>query len=230
MRDKFFRFPHTPHVSWLAAGTPRDDKVLTPSEAAEILSHPVVLEEKLDGANLGLSVGSEGSLKAQNRGAYLQPPFSGQFGRLNAWIERHEDDLFDLLGTHLIAFGEWCAARHSLDYSELPDWWLLFDIYDRREQRFWSTARRNDWAAALGLSTVPEVHRGIVDLQDLVQLTERTSSRYRNGGVEGLIVRSENALWLHARAKLVRSDFTQRLSEHWSRRKIDWNRLMAPTG
>ena len=65
-------------------------------------------------------------------------------------LAAHEDKLFDALGTHLVAFGEWCAARHSLDYATLPDWWMLFDVYDRQEQRFWSTTRRNAMAMNKG--------------------------------------------------------------------------------
>ena len=146
----FFRFPHTPHIAWLASGAPRDDKVLSPDEAAELLEGEVVIEEKLDGANLGLSVSPDGVLRAQNRGQYLAQPFHGQFARLTPWLAVHEDRLFDALGAHLIAFGEWCAAQHSLDYAALPDWWLVFDVYDRTTGRFWSTARRNIWAAHLG--------------------------------------------------------------------------------
>ena len=71
----FFRFPHTPHIAWLAAGVPRDDKLLSPAEATELLAGEVVLEEKLDGANLGFSVSPEGQVRAQNRGQYLAPPF-----------------------------------------------------------------------------------------------------------------------------------------------------------
>ena len=124
MSDDFFRFPHTPHIAWLATGAPRDDKVLSPAEAEDILSGPVVLEEKLDGANLGFSVSPDGVLRAQNRGQYLPQPFHGQFARLGPWLAAHEDKLFDALGPHLVAFGEWCAARHSLDYATLPDWWV----------------------------------------------------------------------------------------------------------
>ena len=54
----FFRFPHTPHIAWLAPGVPRDDKVLSPADAAEVLAGEVVVEEKLDGANLN-GAGSE---------------------------------------------------------------------------------------------------------------------------------------------------------------------------
>ncbi len=135
----FFRFPHTPHFAWLGKGEPRDDKVLSLTEAGALLAAEVVVEEKLDGANLGFSVGIDGVVRVQNRGQYLTPPFGGQFARLVPWLAAHEDALFDALDIHLIVFGEWCAARHSLDYTALPDWWLVFDIYDRHEARFWIT-------------------------------------------------------------------------------------------
>ena len=93
----FFRFPHTPHIAWLASGAPRDDKVLSPDEAAELLAGDVVIEEKLDGANLGLSVSPDGVLRAQNRGQYLVQPVHGQFARLGDWLQTHEDRLFDSL-------------------------------------------------------------------------------------------------------------------------------------
>ena len=221
----FFRFPHTPHIAWLASGAPRDDKVLSPCEVAELLSCDVVIEEKLDGANLGLSVSSDGVLRAQNRGQYLLQPFHGQFARLGPWLAAHEDRLFDALGTHLIAFGEWCAARHSLDYASLPDWLLVFDVYDRVTGRFWSTARRDAWAAQLGLMTVPRLHTGHVDVRQLREWVHVRRSQFRQGPLEGLVIRRENADWLEQRAKLVRADFTQAIEGHWRSRALQWNHV-----
>ena len=86
----FFRFPHTPHIAWLAPGVPRDDKVLSPADAAEVLAGEVVVEEKLDGASLGFSVSPEGQVRPQNRGQYLAPPFHGQFARLGPWLAAHD--------------------------------------------------------------------------------------------------------------------------------------------
>ena len=59
--SEFFRFPHTPHVAWLGHGLPRDDKVMSALEAEAFLAHPVVVEEKVDGANLGFSVDASGN-------------------------------------------------------------------------------------------------------------------------------------------------------------------------
>src|SRR5690606_2076140 len=49
---EFFRFPQTPHLAWLGEGQPRDDKVLTPDEVDALLAGEVVVEEKVDGANI----------------------------------------------------------------------------------------------------------------------------------------------------------------------------------
>lgn len=223
----FFRFPHTPHIAWLADGEPRDDKVLSQAEAQALLANEVVLEEKLDGANLGFSLGTDGVLRAQNRGQYLAVPHAGQFARLPAWLAQHGDDVAAVLTPDLMLFGEWCAARHSLDYSALPDWLMVFDMYDRKVGKFWSTPRRNDLASAIGLATVPELNRAKLTLAQLKLLLTTQSSRYRAGPVEGIVIRSESVDWCEGRAKLVRPDFPQAITEHWRKRGIEWNRLAA---
>ncbi len=225
MESNFFRFPHTPHLAWLGASTPRDDKVLSPAEAQALLAGEVVVEEKLDGANLGFSLAPDGTLRAQNRGQYLTEPHAGQFARLPAWLAQHGQALHDALTPALILFGEWCAARHSLDYTALPDWWLLFDVYDRSSNLFWSTARRDALAAATGWATVPQLARGTCTLAALRRQVSETPSRYRGGPLEGMVIRRESALWCEARAKLVRADFTQTIDTHWRRRSLEWNRL-----
>ncbi|QNT25380.1 RNA ligase family protein [Ralstonia solanacearum] len=226
MNTDFFRFPHTPHLAWLGQGEPRDDKVLSTTEAQALLASVVVVEEKMDGANLGLALASDGNLRTQNRGQYLTEPHAGQFARLPAWLAQHGSALRSALTPNVILFGEWCAARHSLDYSSLPDWLLLFDVYDRATGRFWSTPRRNAFALSAGLATVPRVATGKTTVAALKQLVTTTPSRYRQGPLEGVVVRRESAEWCEARAKLVRPDFTQAIETHWRKRRIEWNRVM----
>ena len=222
----FFRFPTTPHLAWLGGGaTPREDKVLTPTEAAELLAGEVVVEEKLDGANLGWSLDADGSLRAQNRGQYLTHPHAGQFARLPAWEAIHGQALREALTPELILFGEWCAARHSLEYTLLPDWFLVFDVYDRASGAFWSTARRDALAAHIGVATVPQVLSGRTSLAELERILAEWPSRYRSGPMEGVVVRHQADGHTVARAKLVRADFTQAIEGHWRNRAIEWNRV-----
>lgn len=229
MEHAFFRFPHTPHLAWLGEGHPRDDKVLSLVQANEFLSDAVVVEEKLDGANLGFSVDSDGRLQAQNRGQYLIEPFSGQFARLRAWLDLRADALASAVSRHdVILFGEWCAARHSLAYDRLPDWFMVFDVYERASGRFWNSDRRDAFAQDLDLGHVPKLAYGHLSLADLQLVLVQRSSLFRDGMLEGVVIRRESAQWCEARAKLVRPDFVQTIGEHWRRRALEWNRIGPP--
>ncbi|HXF08053.1 MAG TPA: RNA ligase family protein [Candidatus Acidoferrales bacterium] len=225
----FFRFPHTPHLAWLGPGTPRDDKVLAPGAAQALLAGEVVVEEKLDGANLGLSLAPDGSLRAQNRGQYLYEPHAGQFARLAAWLAQHEAALRAVLTPELILFGEWCAFTHSIAYTALPDWFIGFDVYDRTSGRFWSQARRNALLQRVGIAQVPEVARGRLTLPALERLLKEAPSAFGAPHVEGFVLRHDVGDWCEARAKLVRADFVQAIDTHWRRRAPAHNRLALPT-
>lgn len=220
----FFRFPHSPHVAWLGQGKPRDDKVLAPHEVSDLLAGEVVVEEKVDGANLGFSVGDDGVLRGQNRGSYLDLDApQGQWQPLKRWLSTRRHALVDMLGANLMLFGEWCYAVHSVRYARLPDWFLAFDVYDRSAGEFWSVDRRNEFAEELDVATVPELGRGRFTVESLKSLLGR--SRVTDGPAEGLYVRREVGGVLTTRAKLVRAEFVQAIAEHWSKRAIEENQL-----
>jgi hypothetical protein len=222
----FFRFPHTPHIAWLGAGQPRDDKVLVPDEVQPILSQDVVVEEKVDGANVGFSVDEDGNLQLQNRGTFLtQDGCHPQFKPIWRWLQPRGYALAEVLFPDLMLFGEWCYGVHSVRYSRLPDWLLAFDIYDRGAGRFFSTARRDELFAQLGLAAVPRLGSGLFDLAGLRTLLGQ--SRVGDVPAEGLYLRVDDGDWLAARAKLVRPEFVQSMGEHWSQRTFESNRLAS---
>lgn len=221
---EFFRFPHTPHIAWLGNDKPRDDKVLSSREAQSILAGDVVVEEKIDGANVGISVDESGILRAQNRGSYLTPSASHpQFKPLFTWLEAHRSRLSDALFPNLILFGEWCWAMHSVHYTRLPDWFLAFDVYDRARGMFWSVARRDALVLELELRAVPHLDAGRFTLAALTALLG--PSQLTDGPAEGLYIRRDEGDHLAARAKLVRPEFVHSIGEHWSRRVIRPNEL-----
>ena len=221
----FFRFPHTPHLAWLGETPPRDDKVLSRSEVDALLAGPVTVEEKLDGANLGVSMGVNGVLRFQNRGQYLVTPYTGQFSRLAGWAAQHTQILEAVLTPGLILFGEWLAARHSISYTGLPDWFVAFDVHDAGEGGFWSGDRRDGLAGQLGLPTPPCLLRGRSSLPALRDVVTQGSSRFGAAALEGLVVRRDGKRLNEARAKLVRPGFTQAIGEHWRHRTLEWNQV-----
>jgi ATP-dependent RNA circularization protein (DNA/RNA ligase family) len=223
MEDDFFKFPHTPHLDWLSSAPVRHDKVLSPAEARELLEGEVLVEEKVDGANLGISVGPGGELRAQNRGSYLGTRAAPQFQPLWPWLEAQRSRLVDALGPNLMLFGEWCFAVHSVRYETLPDWFLAFDVYDKQAGRFWSSARRDALTESLGLARVPVVARGHFTVEGVKKLLGTSS--LTPAPMEGVYLRHDEGDWLLARAKLVRPEFVQAIEEHWSSRPLERNHL-----
>ena len=221
--DDFFKFPHTPHLAWLSSRAPREDKVLSPPEVRDLLSAEVLVEEKVDGANLGISIAPSGALRVQNRGSYLGSRAHPQFQPLWPWLEVRRHQLIDALGNHLMLFGEWCFAVHSVRYEALPDWFLAFDVYDRSARRFWSSQRRDALVQSLGLAQVPMLARGRYTLDELCRMLG--TSRLTRAPMEGLYVRRDEGDFLAARAKLVRPEFIQAIEEHWSSRPLTRNTL-----
>jgi ATP-dependent RNA circularization protein (DNA/RNA ligase family) len=192
--------------------------VWTRAEAEAFLRNPVVVEEKVDGANLGISFDSDGNLLVQNRGSLLERGTKGQFAPLWTWLTGHEATLFDALENRLILFGEWCYARHSIHYTRLPDWFLAFDVFDKREKRFLSTARRDEIVSSMHLATVPKVTSGVLSLGE-VSRSIGLSSLYE-GPMEGVYLRQESESWLIQRAKVVRPEFVEQIGAHWSKQPL----------
>ncbi|MDR1873927.1 MAG: RNA ligase family protein [Synergistaceae bacterium] len=227
MNTHFFKFPSTPHLATLPGVDVRGDKVLSLQERDEFLQHELVIEEKVDGANLGISFDAEGNVHAQNRGAYLHLPGAGQWKPLEQWLTRRIDSLFEHLSDRIILFGEWCYAQHSVFYDRLPDWFLGFDLYDKQMDRFFSSERRDDLFRKMCINQVPIIARGCFTYMELEEML--AESRLTAQPAEGLYFRFDQGDWLVLRAKLVRAEFIQSLEQHWSRSIIKPNRLCLRT-
>ncbi len=225
VNESFLKFPCTPHLATLPGVEIRGDKVLTANERSAFLSRDLTVEEKVDGANLGISFDSSGNMRAQNRGGYLQLPGSGQWRTLKDWLKLRADGLFDTLIDRYILFGEWCYARHSVCYSRLPDWFLGFDVYDRQAARFLSVARRNALCSKMDVAGVPVVARGRFSFEELVKLLAK--SALADQPAEGIYLRSDSGKWLAQRAKVVCPEFLGSLDAHWSRSVVEPNRLLV---
>jgi ATP-dependent RNA circularization protein (DNA/RNA ligase family) len=227
MCEGFIKFPRTPHLVWPIDRPPKDDRVLSAAESVQFLLGTVIVEEKVDGANIGLSLDAEGTIRAQNRGAWIERGAHPQFQPLWAWIGDKHSVLTEILRPDRILFGEWCFAVHSVRYDRLPDWFLAFDVFDCLAGRFWSTARRDRLLEASGICRVPLLSAGHTSLATLQEILQSEVSRVGSHGLEGLYVRRDTAEWLEGRAKLVRSEFLLAIDEHWSSRSLERNKIIA---
>ncbi|THW08064.1 hypothetical protein D6D25_07971, partial [Aureobasidium pullulans] len=114
-RPFIHKFPRTRHL-YNAGSATRDDLILTSSDAEAFLdsSDPSItlsIEEKVDGANLGISLDSSGNFKVQNRSHYVNSKSHAQFKKLDRWLEDHYEGLITVLQVDepgkWILYGEW---------------------------------------------------------------------------------------------------------------------------
>ncbi|UGT64003.1 RNA ligase family protein [Nocardia asteroides] len=218
---EFVRFPSTPYLVTPQGVDVRDDKALEENEQTAFLAGPLHVEEKVDGQNLGISVGTDG-LRFQTRGSYVH--LGGRhFRGLSTWIEPRRHRLTEALGDDLILFGEWCAVMHSVRYDLLPDWFLVFDVYDTTTRRFWDPDMRNALAEDIGLHTVPFLGCGHFTLGELARLIRQSQVGHEQ--MEGVVARASTSDERQRRAKLVRPDFVQSIEKHWMTKPHTMNRL-----
>jgi hypothetical protein len=155
------KYPRTPHIagSRLQPG----DEDMDQAPLSELFGLRVVVEEKVDGANCGISFGPSGELLLQSRGHYLRGgPRERQFNLLKTWASGLETALFEALEDRYIVYGEWLYAKHTVFYDALPHYFLEFDVFDRQTQRFLSTSARKDVLKGLPIHSVPVLYDGLI--------------------------------------------------------------------
>jgi hypothetical protein len=162
------KYPRTRHVegSRLQDG----DHDLTAVPFREIAGRYLVVEEKLDGANSGISFTSAGELRLQSRGHFLTGgPRERHFAPLKAWASAVQHRLWERLGGRYVMYGEWLYAKHTMFYDALPHYFCEFDVLDLEDGTFLSTQRRRELLEGLPVVSVPVLHEGSLD--DLKELT-----------------------------------------------------------
>ena len=152
------KFPRTRHIFDAGGGgVSRDDLVMTSREAADFLKGKVLtVEEKVDGANLGISISKNFTIRVQNRSHFVTSSSHRQFSTLDSWLSEHSVSLFEVLKPEkTILFGEWLYAKHSIHYTRLPSYFVAFDIYDTEESKFYTRREREKKLEGTGIPSVP---------------------------------------------------------------------------
>jgi len=233
--DTFIKYPRTPHM-FGSRGTD-DDKHLDRGESSELIAdRSLIVEEKLDGTNVGIHFTTAGRMVLQCRGHEITEGMHAQYDLFKQWTMGKRPVLETMLSDRLILFGEWLFARHSLHYRRLPHYFFEFDIYDKQSGDFLDLETRLMLLEGTGILTVPVIHRGELDEHQLRALIgpsqfESVFSDPISGRedrlMEGLYLRTEGIGWVTRRAKLVRPEFVEKVkqSEHWQHQAVVPNQL-----
>ncbi len=174
MDTTFHKYPRTSHIQ--GSGIQKGDKDRPVVPFKTVRNQHLIVEEKLDGANCGVSFVNEElrlqsrgfpKLRLQSRGHTLTGgPRERQFDLFKAWAATHRDTLHGLLSDQFIMFGEWMYAKHSSFYDQLPHYFMEFDVYDRVTKKYLSTLERHKMFKDSPVVSVPVLFTGPCDTID----------------------------------------------------------------
>src|SRR4051812_35451888 len=165
-RDDFTKYPRTPHL-FGSRGT-EDDKHLGHKESLDFLADAsLIVEEKLDGTNVGIHFTAAGRMVLQCRGHEITCGTHAQYDLFKQWTMGKRPVLEIMLEDRYILFGEWLYARHSVRYRRLLHYFFEFDIYDKQQGVFLDLAARLRMLEGTSIKTVPVLHRGAATADQL---------------------------------------------------------------
>jgi hypothetical protein len=228
------KFLRTPHIRGSRFQHGDHDLEAVPWE--ELVGKHLVVEEKCDGSNCGISFSDKGELQLQSRGHYLHGgPREKQFELLKQWSSTKQTELRDVLGVRYVMYAEWLYAKHTIFYDALPHYFMEFDVFDTQDMTFLDTERRHHMLSGLNLFHAKVLAAGhfahLSELKTLIKLSNFITARRlvhlgeaaSAAGVdtpdalshtdlvpemEGLYVKWEEGGIVRGRYKFVRSSFT----------------------
>lgn len=211
------KYNRTFHLPW-SSGT-SDDKIA--SSVDSLLNRKIIITEKLDGSCVCLE--KDNCFARTHSGPPNHPSFDA-FKSLHASV-RH-----NIPEDHQI-FGEWCYAKHSIEYTRLSHYFSIFNVRDQNIQEWASWDVVELWAEMLGVPTVPVLFIGEVysekHLEDLTNGFMKQPSCCGDER-EGVVVRIydsfKNEDFSKSVMKAVRPNHVA-TSSHWKSQEIIKNKL-----
>jgi len=195
---------------------------LSKKEIRVLLAGKITVEEKLDGANVGI-IRHRNGFALQKRGSLVGQSEHEQFQYLHNWANRTKyDNIMAVPPNHLI-YGEWCYTVHSIYYDRLPDYFLVIDIL-KDKKRWLDRGERDEFCAKYGFASVPFIAEGYFYITDLYDLIPKESAY---GDIAEGIVLKRYRKKEYMRGKIVKPQFIKVLeeSDHWTKYSIRENKL-----
>lgn len=205
--DRFvarIKYPRTYHLPWSPGGT-KDDRMLDSVSMFE--NQEVVVTTKMDGENTTF----------YNAYLHARSPDSPNHPSRH-WVKNYHAEKGWQIPAGWRVCGENLFAAHSIEYIDLPCFFLAFSIWNRDQCLSWDSTL--EWLELLGMVPVPVLYRGLWD-EELIRNLDIE-------GQEGYVVRLASDFshteFKNSVAKYVRAGHVT-TSHHWRFQKIRQNGL-----
>lgn len=176
------------------------------------------VQEKVDGANMGVSWNDGPILRNKehilSKGySKIRTPAKQQFTSAWNWIHKHENDIKEvatLWESPVTIFGEWLFAKHSIYYDRLPDVFIAYDIWSVDDRKFLSPELVKKLLEQTDIKYIRPDKMIFNSISEIVKESQRPSD-YRNGIVEGIVIKTSKGYFCEDVFKVVNRHFVRRM-------------------
>lgn len=140
------KYPRTPHLIW-SESVSKDDRIIQPNQLSKLKSAPVIVTEKMDGENTTLYRHTLHARSLQNR------PHESR-----DWLKQMWSKINFSIPENMRICGENLYAKHSIYYTRLPSYFLVFSIWESDICLSWNETL--EWCDLFGLTSVPVLYEG----------------------------------------------------------------------
>lgn len=210
---KYVKYPRTYHLPW-SEGVTDDDRTMSDPDAV-FAGKEVVITEKMDGENTTL-YGDHLHARSIDSGSH---PSRGWIKNLHARIAHDIPTGWRICGENLY-------ARHTLPYSDLPSFFLVFSIWDQRNVCL-SWDATVEYATLLNLESVPVLYRGLYDSKLVRDLHTRLDLTRQEGYVVRVADEFPYRAFRQSVAKFVRRAHVG-TAHNWMMQSVTPNQMRKP--
>lgn len=197
------KYPRTPHLPWSLGRSEDDVGLNTVANFTSPICKDVVVTEKMDGENTSMY---REHIHARSLDSANHPS--------RTWVQQLHGTIRHEIPVGWRICGENLYARHSIGYSNLKSYFMVFSIWDENNRAL-SWDETVQYCNILGLSTVPVLYRGTWN-EKAIRLLYIPEEHRDNR--EGYVVRVAEGFaykdFAKSVAKFVRKNHVQ-TSEHW---------------
>ena len=199
---------------------------LDKTQLKRLLSGEVIVEEKMDGSNVGIIRHAKG-FSLQKRNSLVGTSVHAQFDFFHNWANGAAREAIMSVPQGTLIYGELLYATHHIYYNNLPEEFLVFDV--RQGKKWMKYDKRKEFCEKHGFFMVPLVDRGHFTKDELSEIVPEQSA---HGDIcEGVVVK-RYAKHGYFRGKIVKPGFIKALDEddeHWSRKEVRRNKVGVVT-
>lgn len=208
-------YPRIPHLDKSISKMTHDDII-----SDNIISYPLIgyVQEKIDGANLGVSWYKNGPI-VRNRNNILKKGYSKiytpakeQFKSTWNWVHDNRKDIQFVskkVMSEITIYGEWMVAQHSINYNKLPSWFIAYDIWVVEDNKFLSPSKVDEILSETNISYIKPYKVTFNNIEDVIRWSEMKSD-FTYGVREGIVIKTVEGDFIKDVYKVVNKHFNRR--------------------